>query len=122
MNGDSMDHEFRNDDAQFSTAPPAEDPRPAWPLEEPAVRLVDCHPARTTITAWQRAMLRRLAALLCTGTLAFTLTTWILVQRERRAPAVMAVARTSMRFADLQSRKARRSCVQRSGRSRCVTF
>ncbi len=35
----------------------------------------------------RRALLRRLAALLGTGTLAFTLTTWILLQHERRAPA-----------------------------------
>jgi hypothetical protein len=40
---------------------------------------------------WRRAMLRRLAALLCTGAAAFTLTTWALVQRERHRPAVFVV-------------------------------
>ena len=40
---------------------------------------------------WRRAMLRRLAALLCTGAAAFTLTTWALVQRERHRPAAFVV-------------------------------
>jgi CHASE1-domain containing sensor protein len=60
------------------------------PVKQQIVRLVEHHPERETITAWQRTMLRRLGALLCTGTLAFTLTTWILVQRVERAPAAMA--------------------------------
>jgi hypothetical protein len=34
----------------------------------------------------RRALLRRLAALLGTGTLAFTLTTWLLLRHESRAP------------------------------------
>jgi len=92
MNDDSRDDEFGSGDEQFPPVPRGEDSRPGWPLEEPVVRLVDYRPARANITPWQRDMLRRLAALLCTGTLAFTLTTWILVQRERRAPAVMAVS------------------------------
>ncbi len=92
MNDDSRDDEFRNEDEHFSPALRPGDPRRAGPLEEPEVRLADYRPVRTTITAWQRAMLRRLAALLCTGTLAFTLTTWILVQRERRVPVGMTVS------------------------------
>ncbi len=92
MNDDSRNDEFGNGDEQFPPWPRTQDPRPAGPLEDPVARLADFRPARARITSWQRAMLRRLAALLCTGTLAFTLTTWILVQRERRAPAVMAVA------------------------------
>ena len=46
---------------------------------------------RERVAGWQRTMLRRLAALLCTGTLAFTLTTWVLVQRERAALPALAV-------------------------------
>jgi hypothetical protein len=37
----------------------------------------------------RRALLRRLGALLGTGTLAFTLTTWMLLRHERRVPALV---------------------------------
>jgi len=53
-------------------------------------------PQPATLPAWQpalhrertrrRALLRRLAALLGTGTLAFTFTTWLLLRRESRSP------------------------------------
>lgn len=78
MNDDSID------DEQF--------PPPAWLLERSIEYRSEHFDARQRITAWQRTMLRRLVALLCTGTLAFTLTTWMLVERERRAPTVMAVS------------------------------
>ncbi len=45
---------------------------------------------RSAIARWQRRMVRRLAALLFTGTLAFTLTTWLLVRNE--APMLPAPA------------------------------
>jgi hypothetical protein len=86
MSDESMDDQFERDD-QSPPAPPSADPPPARWIESP----VEYFDRRRSITAWQRAMLRRLAALLCTGTLAFTLTTWVLVQRERHAPAAMAV-------------------------------
>jgi hypothetical protein len=38
----------------------------------------------------RRALLRRLAALLGTGTLAFTLTTWLLLRHESRAPRLVS--------------------------------
>lgn len=91
MSDDSRDDPLGGSGGPIPPEPPAEDSRPAWPLQEPAVRQVEFQASGTTITTWQRAMLRRLVALLCTGTLAFTLTTWMLVQRERRAPAVLAV-------------------------------
>ena len=45
---------------------------------------------RRAVAGWRRAMLRRLAALLCTGAAAFTLTTWALVQRERHRASAFA--------------------------------
>ena len=90
-NDNSMDDPFTRDDDQLPQALPPKDPLAdlprAWRVKSP----VEYFDRRRSISAWQRAMLRRLAALLCTGTLAFTLTTWVLVQRERQAPAAMAV-------------------------------
>lgn len=54
-------------------------PQPAAPEPAPAWR-----PAFDRERRRRRALLRRLAALLGTGTLAFTLTTWLLLRQESR--------------------------------------
>lgn len=55
-------------------AAPEPAPPPAW------------HPAFDRERRRRRTLLRRLAALLGTGTLAFTLTTWLLLRHESRSP------------------------------------
>ena len=87
-----MNSDFKNDDEQFPPEPPAADAQPPALREHLMTLHLKPFAPRPGVTAWQRNMLRRLAALLCTGTVAFTLTTWILVQRERQAPATRSAA------------------------------
>ncbi len=77
-----------NADAPF---PPPLDPFP------PQTALVRPYSPAAAIARWQRRMLRRLVALLCTGSVAFTLTTWFLVRRQPAAappPSASEPART----------------------------
>jgi uncharacterized protein DUF4864 len=59
---------------EISPEPAAPEPAPSW------------RPAFDRERHRRQALLRRLAALLGTGTLAFTLTTWLLLRHESRAP------------------------------------
>jgi len=61
----------------------APEPAPPEPAEPPAPPWV---PAFDRERRRRRTLLRRLAALLGTGTLAFTLTTWLLLRHESRVP------------------------------------
>ncbi len=60
--------------------------QPSWTALPP--ELPEPHSA---IARWQRRMVRRLAALLFTGTLAFTLTTWLLVRNQPPTPPPAAL-------------------------------
>jgi hypothetical protein len=82
-----MDDQFRNDDDQLPPEPLAAEAQPPSLGEHVMTLRFAPFAPHPGVAAWQRNMLRRLAALLCTGTVAFTLTTWILVQRERQSPA-----------------------------------
>ncbi len=85
--------DFQPSPPEFPEPDPATGQRPElWREQERyARRIYADFSHRERLAGWQRVMLRRLAALLCTGTLAFTLTTWVLVQRERMAPPALAV-------------------------------
>jgi Domain of unknown function (DUF4864) len=75
---------------------PAEERGPAVP--EPAIAPPVWRPAFELERHRRRALLRRLAALLGTGTVAFTITTWFLLRRESHAPRLAAyVARPGAR-------------------------
>ena len=70
-------------------------PQPEPPAPEPLSRPPFWRPTLERERSRRRALLRRLAALLGTGTVAFTLTTWLLLQHESRslraaAPALAA--------------------------------
>jgi hypothetical protein len=60
----------------------SEGQQPTWMALPP-----DPPEPHSAVARWQRRMVRRLTALLFTGTVAFTLTTWLLVRGEPQTPA-----------------------------------
>jgi len=66
-------------------------PQPGGGRSEPAPKPPVWRPAFELERSRRRALLRRLAALLGTGTVAFTITTWILLRHESRSPRAGAL-------------------------------
>jgi len=69
---------------------PVGDPEGFSPAPEPVAEPPVWRPAFERERRRRRALLRRLAALLGTGTLAFTFTTWLLLRHESRAPRLVS--------------------------------